>query len=309
MKTAITSASSSLSTTTTAKTEATAETNNGASSAADIIKNPLITTGDDIVADDSLLDEFRSKLLELKQEPKSTDDAEREDDANAQGGAVLYDNTEIDNMIKDDNNLRRLLIARCNNLEKSLTMAKGIIQWRTKIQPHKLTVQDFPIAHAQGVYRFAGYAKNGWGIIKVIARNWSSYAYSVDEYCKMVAYYMEHNLARCRNNANGDTAKNFLIFDMKHMSYMSDFRKLRVLAKLTNDYYPERLGIAVIVNCDYVFDMIFNIMVRWVDKRTSNKAIDFRTNGSEFLREHVDLDQLTTDLGGTRDEEWPLEDL
>ena len=124
MKTAITSASSSLSTTTTAKTEATAETNNGASSAADIIKNPLITTGDDIVADDSLLDEFRSKLLELKQEPKSTDDAEREDDANAQGGAVLYDNTEIDNMVKDDNNLRRLLIARCNNLEKSLTMAK-----------------------------------------------------------------------------------------------------------------------------------------------------------------------------------------
>lgn len=260
--------------------------------------------GDDddvVVADESLLDELRAKILALRRE--GTDDTTKDDED------INY---EVDYMLSgDDNdddgksNLCRLLLARSNNVEKAYEMGKSIIIWRSKMKPHQLSIQDFPTAHSQGVWRFAGYAKNGWGIIKIIAKNWSSFSYSVEEYCKMVTYYMEQNIRRCKNSA--PEKKNFLIFDMKHMNYFSDIRKLRVLTKLTNDYYPERLGVAVIVNCDYVFDKLFHLMIKWVDTRTSKKAIDFRTNGSEYLLQHVDSDQLTIDLGGTRETEWPLE--
>ena len=256
---------------------------------------------DVVVADESLLDELRTKILALK--IVGTDDKNDSEDINYEVDHMLSGDDDDDNSTTNSN-LRRLLIARQNDIKKAYEMGKSIIMWRAKMKPHLLSIKDFPTAHAQGVWRFAGYAKNGWGIIKIIAKNWSSFSYSVDEYCKMVAYYMEHNINRCKNSTE---KKNFLIFDMKHMSYLSDIRKLRVLAKLTNDYYPERLGIAVIVNCDWVFDKLFNIMIKWVDVRTSKKAIDFRTNGSEFLLQHVDQDQFTVDLGGTRDAEWPLE--
>ncbi|CAB9518972.1 CRAL TRIO domain protein [Seminavis robusta] len=233
---------------------------------------------DDMEADESLLGPFREKLKALP--------------------PVDYDAEEITALAGSDADMARFLIARNNNLEKAFAMAKGTLAWRSRFHPAALTVQDFATAHGQDVWRFAGTTKNGWNVLHVTAAHWKSFSYGVDEYVKMVSYHVERS-----------TTKNFIIFDMYRMAYFIDMRKLRALAYILADYYPERLGCAVFVNCDWIFDKFFNIAIRWVDQRTANKCIDFRDNGAEFLLQHIDADQVTTKYGGTRQEPWPLEPL
>jgi len=100
----------------------------------------------------------------------------------------------------------------------------------------------------------------------------------------MVAYHLEASQSR---NPGG---KSFVILDMKRMGYFSDMPKIRGLARIFNDYYPERLGRAVFIHCDWVFDKLFRFGIQWVDKRTKEKCIDFRDNGAECLLQFIDAD-------------------
>lgn len=239
---------------------------------------------DDLKADEALLAPFREKLETLKSDVKK------------------YDVAEVEALAASHDDMGRFLIARNNDLDKAFSMAQAALQWRSKFKPKDITVKDFPTAHAQGVWRLAGRTKDGCGIIHITAANWSSFAYSVDEYVKMVAFHIEQSLAQ-----NPEGSKTFLILDMRNMGYFTDMRKLRSLARILSDYYPERLSMSVFVNCDWVFDKLCHICVRWVDKRTAEKTIDFRDNASELLLQHIDAHQLTKDLGGTREEEWPMQ--
>jgi len=242
-----------------------------------------MTTADDLKADKTLLPLFREKLEALTK------------------GNTTFDLTEVETLASSDEAIGRYLIARNNNLGKSFTMAKATLKWRSKFKPCEIVVKDFPTAQAQGVIRLAGRTKDGCGILHTTAANWSSFAYSVDEYVRFVSFHIELCLAQ---NPGG---KFFLIFDMKNMGYLTDMRKLRFLVRLLTIYFPEQLSKAVFVNCDWVFDKLFSICIRWVDKRNQERCIDFRDNAADFLLQHIDADQLTMDLGGTREEEWPLQ--
>jgi len=131
----------------------------------------------------------------------------------AVGEERAADEAERRALCEDVDGLKRYLVARQNKLDKSLTMAKNTCSWRAKIKPAELTVTDFPTANEQGTWRFAGYAKNGWTIILVRARLWDTHKYSVDEYERMVAFFLENNVRRM--DAANPNGKNFLIFDMK----------------------------------------------------------------------------------------------
>ena len=95
--------------------------------------------------DEDLIAPLKEKLLLLQSEERLDED-------------------EITSFIHDEHNLRRFLVARDNDLDKSYEMAAAAIKWRSEIKPANLTVADFVTANSQGVWRFAGYAKNGWPI-------------------------------------------------------------------------------------------------------------------------------------------------
>jgi len=243
----------------------------------------MATVVHDVKADETLLPLFRKKLEVLKCDKKSN-------------------LAELEALASSDEDLSRFLIARNNDLGKAYAMARGTIRYRSKFKPREIVVKDFPKAQAQGLYRLAGTTKDGCGILHATVANWDSFAYSVDEFVKFLTFHVELSLAR-----NPQGGKIFFIFDVKKMGYVSDMRKLRFLARAFSVYYPERLSKAVFVNCDWAFDKLFNLCIRYLDKRTREKCVDFRDNAAEFLLQHIDADQLTEDLGGTREEEWPVE--
>lgn len=259
----------------------------------------------DFEANESFMVHLREGLEALVEE--STEDEKKKQ---------MYDPQEIKAMISNEDTLKRYLISRSNNWNKALAMLKNTIQWRTQHKPATLTPKDFPIAHPQGVWRMSGYAKDGSPILLVKAANWRSFDYGVEEYISMVSFHVEQALTRAyqrqkEQKGSQDNLKDevqlILIFDMRNMSYMSDIRKLRALVQIVTSHYPERLRKAVCVNCDWIFDKLFHMMVQWVDQRTANKCVDFRDNGAEHLLEHIDADQLFVGYGGSREEEWPLE--
>jgi hypothetical protein len=174
---------------------------------------------DDLKADDSLLEPFRERLLKLVDE---------------------IGEKEVRRLCDDDYALRRLLLARLNNLDKAYCMAVDILRWRTQIKPSELTISDFATANSQACWMFAGYAKNNWPVILIRANRWDPTKYTVDEYVKMVAFFLDRNEKRM--NPADPEAKNYIVFDMKGMSYLkSDLRKLRQFVKQTADSFPERL--------------------------------------------------------------------
>ena len=134
---------------------------------------------------------------------------------------------------------------------------------------------------------------------------WDSYAYTTEEYVKFIAYFMENNAKRMGpSNPNGQ--RHFIIFDMKGMKYRCDMQKQRQLIKLANDYYPERLGIALVINANMLFWGLWKLISPWMDKTTSEKVRVFQKDYLPFLEEHVGLEHIPKDLGGTKEGDWPL---
>ena len=93
---------------------------------------------------------------------------------------------------------------------------------------------------------------------------------------------------------------------MKGMSYRSDLTKQNQLIKLANDYYPEQLGIAIVVNAGALFKGLWKVIRPWMDKDTAAKVEVFKKDYVPFLEEHVGLENITHDLGGTREDDWPV---
>lgn len=245
----------------------------------------MLTVGTSRPANDELVAPLREKLLLLKSE---------------QG----YDESEIVSFCDDESNLRRFLVARDNDLEASYAMANLAIKWRSEIHPGSLTTADFATANSQGVWRFAGYAKNGWPIMLVRTSLYDPSCYSTEEYVRYIAYMMETNVKRV-DSSNPNGQKHFIIFDMLGMQYNTDLAKLRQLIKIANDHNPERLGIAMVINASALFWGLWKIMSAWMDPATSEKVKVFTTDYVDFLEEHVGLEHVCTDLGGEREEDWP----
>ena len=216
-----------------------------------------------------------------------------------------YDEDEVPSFCNDEHNLRRFLVARDNDLDKSYEMAAAAIKWRSEIKPATLTVADFVTANSQGVWRFAGYAKNGWPVLLVRTSLFAPGCYSTEEYVRYIAYMMETNIKRMDpTNPNGQ--RHFIIFDMHEMNYNTDYAKLRELIRIANDYHPERLGIALVVNVSTLFWGLWKIMSPWMDTYTSEKVKVFTTDYGDFLEENVGLENVHTDLGGKKEEDWPI---
>ena len=103
--------------------------------------------------DEDLIAPLKEKLLLLQSEERLDED-------------------EITSFCHDEHNLRRFLVARDKDLDKSYEMAAAAIKWRSEIKPANLTVADFVTANSQGVWRFAGYAKNGNSSSIILERNY-----------------------------------------------------------------------------------------------------------------------------------------
>ena len=74
---------------------------------------------------------------------------------------------------------------------------------------------------------------------------------------------------------------------------------LQVGAKICQDYYPETMAQAFVVNAPALFTALYAIIKGFLDERTRSKVRVMGSNFRPVLLEHIDAENLPTFLGGT----------
>jgi len=76
-----------------------------------------------------------------------------------------------------------------------------------------------------------------------------------------------------------------------------DYNLVTLLLKIFTEYYPETLGIALVVNSPWIFPTIWNVVKNWMDPNTSATTKFIQ---KDQIFDYIDQDQLPEDLGGTK---------
>jgi len=204
-----------------------------------------------------------------------------------------YDEEEIQFFINNENLLRRFLIARHNNLDKAYDMAMATIRWRSTTKPSKITLPTTTTKNDDSsmLNLYDKTTKDGLPILYIPISSFSSSSttdneddYFYNDDVRRIIYFMEQT--------NTSNEKLFVIVDMKDYSPRSIFHITKILRQhiipiLTN-YYPERLGFAAFIHCDWIFDKAFRLLTRWMDNPTiQQKLYHFRDDGKDFLKQHI----------------------
>ena len=91
-----------------------------------------------------------------------------------------------------------------------------------------------------------------------------------------------------------------VIEDRRGFSFWSNFSIgiFKTQMPVVNNCYPERLYRIYIINAEFMLRVMWNIAVKFIDKRTIEKVVIL--NQDELVN-HIDKDQLLKEYGGTLD--------
>ena len=90
-----------------------------------------------------------------------------------------------------------------------------------------------------------------------------------------------------------------VVIDMGNVTFQNlDYQHIKFMINAMQNYYPECLGLGLVVNAPWSFNFVWNIIKPWLDPVVVSK-IHFIKN-SEGLSEYINPDARPQRLGGTR---------
>ncbi|KAL5501505.1 hypothetical protein ACEPAH_8765 [Sanghuangporus vaninii] len=212
--------------------------------------------------------------------------------------------------------LLRFLRARKYNLKNAKIMIKNCLEWRRTVQGvgidelyRKLDPYDYP--ERQEVFKHwpIWYHKKGrpinvqsLGAIEVAAlykvmtpdRFWETIVVTAEG-------AMREILAGCSYAAERVVDDILVIVDLKNFG-LGKFWQMKDLVRdsfqFSQDYFPETMGLLVVINAPYTFTAIWAAVKPMLAKETQDKVRIFSSDYVPFLLEHVDAANLPESLGG-----------
>ena len=113
---------------------------------------------------------------------------------------------------------------------------------------------------------------------------WKANAQSFELLHKQI--YMSCSLVAQRQITHTCTITDLTNFSIGRMNY----GLVQNLAKITQDNYPEQLGIVLIVNAPWSFTTCWSICKSWLDEKTRSKFKVVGGKAIDELRKHIDED-------------------
>ncbi|KAI5122799.1 hypothetical protein M0805_000142 [Coniferiporia weirii] len=216
--------------------------------------------------------------------------------------------------------LLRFLRARKYNTKNAKLMIKNCLEWRRTVQTvgidelyRRFDPYDFP--ERQDVFKYwpIWYHKTDKlgrpvnvqslgaidtaGLYKVITpeRFWESMVTTADGAMREILAGSSYAAGRIVDDI-------FVIVDLKDFG-LNKFWQMKGLIRdsfqMSQDYFPETMGILVVINAPYSFSAIWNAVRPWLAKETQDKVRIFGADYKSFLLEHIDAENLPASLGGT----------
>lgn len=108
----------------------------------------------------------------------------------------------------------------------------------------------------------------------------------------------------CSKKAGRNIETSFSILDLKDCSVMQAYKIkdiLQLIISIGQNYYPETMGMMVIVNAPWIFGPIWSFIKIWMDEVTVKK-IAIVSNAKDAAKEifqHCAMEDIPEFLGGT----------
>jgi len=241
------------------------------------------------VVDETLVGLFPQYQEQVKEMKERLFDLMKDDDF-----LNSIDPIDVEEFLKDID-IFRFLKARRFDIDVSMDMLINCLKWRKENDIRNITLDNVKSEIIKGKVLVPGYDKEKrfLTIIRVSLHFPSTSDKETME--KMVLFFMEI----CKSRLDPKTETFSLIFDLSNFSLSNmDYDLVRYLLKVFSDYYPESLGVCLVVNSPWIFKGCWLIVKPWLDPVTSKKIKFVSRN---HLDQIIDKEMLPTFLGGEND--------
>lgn len=91
-------------------------------------------------------------------------------------------------------------------------------------------------------------------------------------------------------------SRNCFVFDLAGFAMKNmDYQFSAFMIHMFQNYYPDTLGVAYVLNAPWLFSSCWAILKRWIDPETERKVQFVKL---PVLQTHIDISQMPTSLGG-----------
>ncbi|MCD7472440.1 hypothetical protein HAX54_013675 [Datura stramonium] len=199
--------------------------------------------------------------------------------------------------MSSDASVLRFLRARNWHTKRSAKMLKDTLIWRLEKKPEMIRWDDIaPQAETGKVYKANYFDKYGRTVL--VMKPGIQNPYSVEKQMRYLVYCMENAILDLKP---GQERMVWLIdFEGWNMSSIS-VKVTRETARVLQDRYPERLGLAILYNPPKVFESFWILVKPFFEKRTYKKVKFVYQNDvhtQKVMEDLFDMDKLESSFGG-----------
>jgi len=191
-----------------------------------------------------------------------------------------------------DVDVLRFLKARQFDIDVAYELLITSLRWRKENKIRAIVYKDVHDEIIKNKVLIPGYDKQRRLICYVLVKLHFPGSSDKKKMQDLVLYMME----KCRHKIDPVAETFNLVFDLSDFSlYNMDYDLVRYLIKIFSDYYPETLGVSLVVNSPWLFKGCWQIVKPWMDTNTTNKVV-FVTN--DQLRGYIDEEFIPKEVGG-----------
>eukprot|EP01112_Ceratiomyxa_fruticulosa_P008510 TRINITY_DN2205_c0_g1_i1.p1 TRINITY_DN2205_c0_g1~~TRINITY_DN2205_c0_g1_i1.p1 ORF type:complete len:327 (-),score=67.84 TRINITY_DN2205_c0_g1_i1:28-1008(-) len=198
--------------------------------------------------------------------------------------------------------LCRYLRARNYDLDKSEKMLRDTIAWRREYKPMCITAEDIMIElKNEGKLYRNGKDKLGRPIIYMRPGKDNTGVPEKDVKIRYLVYLLEKCIMSM-DEAKGEEKLAWMV-DYKNYSQLTGMGMTKMAFEVLNivqNHYPERLGVAYMVNAPWAFSIFWAMLTPFMSEVTKSK-LTFVKSKDPLLFEHIHEDELEVEYGGKND--------
>lgn len=205
----------------------------------------------------------------------------------------MNENPDWDTKWSTDEVLRRFLQTFCTVPETTEKLVQ-YFDWRSnekvdEINPYDPAMKRILTGHSNVILDDT-FDRCGRPILVIRARNHRTDE-NADDIWKSAVYYLE----RVCEQSDSTELKDFcLVFDLGGFTTANmDFPLAQKFFKALKDYYPERVGVVLIINYPFLIHSIWMVIKLWLYQRLRSKFIFC---GEKEFDEFVDMSKLPLEL-------------
>ncbi|KAL3637058.1 hypothetical protein CASFOL_019357 [Castilleja foliolosa] len=205
-----------------------------------------------------------------------------------------------------DASILRFLKARNWNTKKAAKMFKEALKWRIEYKPEKILWDDVAQEAETGKLYRANYFDNQGRTVLVMRPGFQN-TNSVEGQIKYLVYCMENAIAKLDQTQDQMV---WLIDFQKWNKASVSVKVTRETARVLQDRYPERLGIAILYNPPKVFESFWLLVKPFLENKTYKKVRFVYSDlplSKKVMESLFDMDKLESAFGGKSKDNFDYE--